>query len=682
MKRWKKILAAVTAGVLCVGSVGVTGLQDILESIGTVWSVSANYNADYNLFYTEYDDSIEINRCDSDITTIEIPSEINGKKITSIEADAFKNCNRLKKVYISSIADWCEIDFANDFSSPLRGADLYVNGKIVTDIFIPDGVTSIKKYAFQMCESIKSITIPDSVEYIGNCAFQICRNLTSVTVGSGLKSIEDLAFNSCTSLTDFVISDNVTSIGNNAFSGCTSMRSITIPSSVNEIGKEAFASCHSLQEVHISDLAAWCNIDFAGFGEYAYEDEYVRSSNPLVYGANIYINNEKVTEITIPDGVTEIKQGAFSGFTNLTSVVLSDGVESIGGFAFCHCDELTNITIPPTLTKIEKGAFWGCNDVRNVYISNVASWCNVEFNDSPLKPSTILYENGKKLTNVILPDTTVSIGNHAFYFNTSLTNIVIPKSVTSVKYGSFTGCTNLDNVTVENWQAYFDVGVGFEETTNVKFIIPDDFIQEQNDAIARYATQLDVKYKNGEILASACKGIKQLKEVTLENGITQIGGEAFSNCTNLKKIIIPRSVTSIRYTAFNEDDNLTIYGYEGSYAQTYAETVDIPFIVLDESEELITTTTTTTETTTTTITTTTTPTGSEGSPIYGDINLDGRIDITDAVLLNKYCAGSIEMNADALQNADCDGDKEIGNNDAIVLLKFLVQLVPTLPYSE
>ena len=236
------------------------------------------------------------------------------------------------------------------------------------------------------------------------------------------------------------------------------MRSITIPSSVNEIGKEAFASCHSLQEVHISDLAAWCNIDFAGFGEYAYEDEYVRSSNPLVYGANIYINNEKVTEITIPDGVTEIKQGAFSGFTNLTSVVLSDGVESIGGFAFCHCDELTNITIPPTLTKIEKGAFWGCNDVRNVYISNVASWCNVEFNDSPLKPSTILYENGKKLTNVILPDTTVSIGNFAFYFNTSLTNIVIPKSVTSVKYGSFTGCTNLDNVTVENWQAYFDVG--------------------------------------------------------------------------------------------------------------------------------------------------------------------------------------------------------------------------------
>ena len=127
---------------------------------------------------------------------------------------------------------------------------------------------------------------------------------------------------------------------------------------------------------------------------------------------------------------------------------------------------------------------------------------------------------------------------------------------------------------------------------------------------------------------------------------------------------------------------MTIYGYEGSYAQTYAETVDIPFIVLDESEELITTTTTTTETTTTTITTTTTPTGSEGSLIYGDINLDGRIDITDAVLLNKYCAGSIEMNADALQNADCDGDKEIGNNDAIVLLKFLVQLVPTLPYSE
>ena len=165
-------------------------------------------------------------------------------------------------------------------------------------------------------------------------------------------------------------------------------------------------------------------------------------------------------------------------------------------------------------------------------------------------------------------------------------------------------------------------------------------------------------------------------------------------------------MTSIDWSAFYICDNLTIYGYTDSYAQRYATANNIPFEVIDKPTTTTTTkqtTTTTTEQTTTTkqTTTTTTPqtttttakqttptqtttssTPTEPTAIYGDINLDGRVDITDAVLLNKACAGTVMLDSTAKKNADCNGDGEIGSDDAVVLLKFLVHLVNTLPFSE
>lgn len=165
-------------------------------------------------------------------------------------------------------------------------------------------------------------------------------------------------------------------------------------------------------------------------------------------------------------------------------------------------------------------------------------------------------------------------------------------------------------------------------------------------------------------------------------------------------------MTSIDWSAFYICDNLTIYGYADSYAQRYATANNIPFEVIDKPTTTTTTkqtttttteqTTTTKQTTTTTTTQTTTTTAkqttttqtttsstpTEPTAIYGDINLDGRVDITDAVLLNKACAGTVMLDSTAKKNADCNGDGEIGSDDAVVLLKFLVHLVNTLPFSE
>ena len=170
--------------------------------------------------------------------------------------------------------------------------------------------------------------------------------------------------------------------------------------------------------------------------------------------------------------------------------------------------------------------------------------------------------------------------------------------------------------------------------------------------------------------------------------MTSIGDNAFYCCDSLTNITIPDSVTSIGDYAFYNCTNLTIYGYTGSYAETYAKENNIPFVSLNNitttetTTTTIETTTTTKTTTTTTEATTTTKKDSETpTVIYGDITLDGRVDITDAVLLNKFCSGAVILNDAAKLNSDCDGDGDITGNDAVALLQFLVQIVQKLPYT-
>ena len=142
------------------------------------------------------------------------------------------------------------------------------------------------------------------------------------------------------------IPDSVTSIGDYAFNGCSGLKSVTIGNSVTSIGYSAFNYCDNLTSVCITDLAKWCGISFN-----------TDWSNPLFYAHNLYLNGEKVVNLTIPDGVTSIGNYAFIGCSDLTSVTIPDSVTSIGGFAFRDCIGLTSVTIPASVTSIGNGAF-------------------------------------------------------------------------------------------------------------------------------------------------------------------------------------------------------------------------------------------------------------------------------------------------------------------------------------
>ena len=253
-----------------------------------------------------------------------------------------------------------------------------------------------------MIAGCKNTIIPNSVTSIGRDAFSGCSGLTSVT-----------------------IPNSVTSIGQSAFYNCSGLTSVTIPNSVTTIDVSAFLGCSGLQKVIVEDIAAWCGISFKN-----------SDSNPLFYAKHLYSDeNTEVTNLVIPDGVTSIGQGAFHSCSGLTSVTIPNSVTSIGSGSFAACSSLANVTIPNSVTTIGQGAFHSCSGLTSVTIPNSVTTIDV---------SAFLDCTG--LTSVTIGNSVTSIGNYAFWGCSGLTSIVIPNSVQTIGDDAFSGCTNLQYI--------------------------------------------------------------------------------------------------------------------------------------------------------------------------------------------------------------------------------------------
>ena len=231
------------------------------------------------------------------------------------------------------------------------------------------------------------VTIPESVDgynvtKIGNYAFWCCYELTSVIIPNSVKTIGSTAFRNCTILDSINIPNSITHILSAAFQECKELKTIAMGNGLEEIGPGAFEGCTGLQKVIVPDIAAWNGITFCG-----------SSSNPLYFSGHIYKDNEnEITDLVIPQGVTNINDYSFLGCSNIKSVSIPNSVTSIGDYAFYGCSNLKAIVIPNSVTTIGSEAFSGCDGITYVSIPKSVNELGGSFMCDNLKYVRVFWE--------------------------------------------------------------------------------------------------------------------------------------------------------------------------------------------------------------------------------------------------------------------------------------------------
>ena len=302
----------------------------------------------------------------------------------------------------------------------------------------------------------------------------------------------------------------------------------------------------------------------------------------------------QVKSVYIPDSVESIGDNAFTGYTNLQTVIFEQnetsvadvqsgtGLKSIGMGAFSGCTGLTSIELPASLTSIGMSAFNGCTGLTSIEIpSSVTSIGDVAFYGCT------------GLTSIELPSSLTSIGGGAFSDCTGLTSIELPSSLTSIGDGAFSGCTGLTSITVVSGNTnYHSAGNCLIETASKKLIqgcntsvIPTDGSVTSIGTSAFNGctglTSITIPDSVTSIGTSAFSGCTGLTSIEIPSSVTSIGVEAFFGCTRLTSIDLPSSITSIRQNAFAGCTGLTSVTFEnktgwkaGSTAITEAQLSD------------------------------------------------------------------------------------------------------------
>ena len=634
----------------------------------------------------------------SSLTSITIPD-----RVTSIGDDAFYNCSNLTSITIPK-------------NVTSIGNSVFENCSNLTDITIPDRVTSIGNGAFLNCSSLTSITIPDRVTSIGKDAFYNCSGLTSITIPDSVTSIGDGAFSECSSLTDIVIPSSVTSIENRAFENCSSLTSITIPDSVTSIGNGAFENCSSLTSITIPDsVTSIENWAFAGCSS--------------------------LTSITLPDSVTSIGNGAFYGCSSLTSITIPDSVTSIGDSAFSDCTNLKTISLScksslkksdfgdqadlvsalHTLKKTEakaatytengNKAYWTCEHCGKYFLSddsNSETATAVELSETVI-PALVQIAKTTTPIKCVYGQDMNKIDLRDYVKNTDVVGEVTVKVAT--------GSTLPDGMKLDNGKISGKPAKAYEDSKEVTFTFTAEngstanltllFLVEKADPTVEVAVSGD-SHTEGDLVG-------ELELILSENstkGVVELVSE-------IKALVAGKNTLTWKFTPEDENNYHTVTGTVVVNAQTTTTTTTKATTTTKPSKTTTTKVTTTTKpnkttttkvttttkpskttttnvttttkpskTTTTNVTTTTKPskttttnatTTNTAIPSYGDVNLDGKVDIVDAIFLNKYLATLIQFSDAQMANADCYQDGVLNDQDTTALMQFIILLIDDLP---
>ena len=540
------VLGAFSCLPVTVSAEGADEIMFELNDDGESYSVTA--------YIGEYTDKLSI------------PSKYNGLPVTKIARFAFEHNHKIGSMFIPATIE--EIDERAFYSCDyLKSFSVSSKSKYFSAI---DGVlfnkdqTKLVRYPDNKKNT--SYTIPDGVKYIATNAFEGSAP-DRVILSEGVLSIGDSAF-AHSGIEEIVFSDTVIEIGKEAFGYCDSLESIALSASIAEISGDAFLYCDEISSYSVaSGSKHFSTINGVLFN---------KSKTKLVQ----YPCAREKSSYTIPDGVKYIGAYAFAGNSELSKVIPSDDLVSIGNNAFARCG-LQEFNIPDTVTKIgtyafkdcyigkivvpegvselSNGTFYGCNYLYSVTLpeglksigSSAFFWC------SSLKkitiPSTVTSIGdeafrGCPLTSIKIPENVTDIGQYVF-FGCQFSSIKFPDSVKNIGKGALFSCENLKTVTIGKGLENIDVDV-FAHCVNLESIKVasenKNFVSVDGVLFNKAKTEL-VQYPRANSSTS----------YTVPDGVEKIWMIAFSGSDNLTSVVLPDSVTHIDELAFNGCDNLS-----------------------------------------------------------------------------------------------------------------------------
>ena len=542
---------------------------------------------------------------DNALTEMYIPDTV-----TKISDYAFYGCSKISRLKISKYAESIgsyafyglnslpAISISNNVKE--IGSHAFEACSSATALYLPDSVTTIGAYAFSSCSKIAEIAIPDSVTKMGAYAFSGCSSVKKFSIGSGVKAIEKYTFQNCTGLTSITVPDTVETIATFAFYGCNNVTEITLPfvgesrtatdykatfgyvfgyTTYNAAEKNSYDNTGSNYSygVYSSDTGKEiCSTSYSSNYQKRYQSSrsttfqncYVYTNSKPWYTCYDYYNSSykhyngtygpynlqtysyyvptKLTTVNITDA-NKIETAAFNNCKNITKITLNDGITSIGDYAFQSNPWYNNLT----------DEFETVGD--NVLIKYNGTKSSVTIPDTAKHIGGGVFKNNSKISEVILPNELLSIGDNAFR-GTGLSTVTIPRSVTKIGTNAFPSC----NLKVYQPSAGYDYNSSNKTVLNDSYTKGNDtfyYIIKSDDTAEiigceTTSTELTVPeeidgYTVSSIGDYGFAKCSTLKSITIPKNIKTIGKYAFDGCTGLINATIPTTVSSVGDYAFN-----------------------------------------------------------------------------------------------------------------------------------
>ena len=396
--------------------------------------------------------------------------------------------------------------------------------KNLKKIVLPETIETYGYGIFKNCENLEAIILQSNIKHIPNRFLSGCKKLKAILIPNSVLSIGKSAFRYCEELTTLEIPEGVKSIGDYAFSGCRSLKEITIPNSVTTVGENVFNGCEDLC-IFVPNGKGW-----------KFEDLFPECKNRIIEQGGAEVTEKDLADSWVdPFGVKYSSDGRrlLKSSRAINSYSIVRGTRIIGNNAFVNgyignlldgtlefvADTLTEIIIPNTVVQIGEKAFRGCKSLKEVIVP-----------DSVRTIGNAAFMGCQSLIKAVLSNSLIEIGNNVFEGCYALNQINIPNSIKFIGREAFTHCHSLTTIKIPD--SVTSIGT---ETFSDCYALKDVCIPTSIAKIEKYTFY----------------GCISLSNILIPNSITIIGELSFCRCISLEKIVIPESVIKIEYGAFN-----------------------------------------------------------------------------------------------------------------------------------